>query len=272
MLSDSESKSDELPRSAQSGVSSPIRRYFSWRENCAPDDLNIAITEQPRNGIVRVKEEAYVLHQADLRGGSIGNCAGTKLAAKRLYYTSFKGFVGVDRFSVTVRSPQFQLNDVYDVDVIGPGNLEGPAATFARVPPVTAPSKAPIGTMGNIPMVSDGGTFKVPVTINGLLTLGFVVDSGAADVSIPADVVLTLSRAGTIGKADFLGSLTYRLADGSTIPSQRFIIRSLKVGDKVLENVDWKHRARPWWLASWAELPNPVQVLVDRQPATSTYP
>jgi len=31
-------------------------------------------------------------------------------------------------------------------------------------------------------MVSDGGTFAVPVKINDQLTLKFVVDSGAADV------------------------------------------------------------------------------------------
>lgn len=88
-----------------------------------------------------------------------------------------------------------------------------------------------------ISMLADGGTFKVPVSINGQLTLDFIVDSGAADVSIPADVVLTLIRTGTIAESDFLNSRTYRLADGSTVPSQRFLIRSLRVGDKVLENV-----------------------------------
>jgi hypothetical protein len=35
----------------------------------------------------------------------------------------------------------------------------------------------------------------------------------------------------------FLGKRTYRLADGSTVPSQTFRIKSLKVGDKVLESV-----------------------------------
>ena len=88
-----------------------------------------------------------------------------------------------------------------------------------------------------VPMVSDGGTFRVPVTINDELTLKFVIDSGAADVSVPADVVMTLVRTGTITDADFLGKQTYELADGSTVPSQQFVIRSLKVGDKTLENV-----------------------------------
>jgi clan AA aspartic protease (TIGR02281 family) len=88
-----------------------------------------------------------------------------------------------------------------------------------------------------VPLVGDGGTFAVPVTINNQLTLKFVVDSGASDVSVPTDVVSTLTRTGTIADSDFIGSQTYKLADGSTVPSQRFLIRSLKVGDKTLENV-----------------------------------
>jgi len=88
-----------------------------------------------------------------------------------------------------------------------------------------------------VPLVQDGGTFRVPVTINGQLTLKFVVDSGASDVSIPADVVMTLVRTETLTDGDFLGKQTYTLADGSTVPSQRFVIRSLKVGDRLLENV-----------------------------------
>jgi clan AA aspartic protease (TIGR02281 family) len=95
----------------------------------------------------------------------------------------------------------------------------------------------PTGGSATVALVSDGGTFKVPVTINDQLTLKFVVDSGASDVSIPADVVATLLRTETITDADFLDKQTYRLADGSTIPSQRFVIRTLKIGDKTLENV-----------------------------------
>jgi uncharacterized protein YraI len=103
----------------------------------------------------------------------------------------------------------------------------------------SAPTPLPPPTRGGktVPVVGDGGTFKVPVTINGKLTLDFIVDSGAADVSIPADVVMTLWRTGSIAEDDFLDSQTYRMADGSTVPSRRFRIRSLKVGDRVLENV-----------------------------------
>jgi clan AA aspartic protease (TIGR02281 family) len=106
----------------------------------------------------------------------------------------------------------------------------------AHEPEVTAPPMSGTGERA-VPMVSDGGTFEVPVTINGQLTLKFVVDSGAADVSIPADVVMTLLRTEAISDADFLDKQTYQMADGSTVPSQRFVIRTLKIGDKTLENV-----------------------------------
>jgi clan AA aspartic protease (TIGR02281 family) len=86
-------------------------------------------------------------------------------------------------------------------------------------------------------MVLEGGTFVIPVRINDQITLEFVIDSGASDVSIPADVVMTLHRTGTITDSDFLGARKYRLADGSTVPSQQFVIRSLNIGGRTLENV-----------------------------------
>jgi predicted aspartyl protease len=65
-----------------------------------------------------------------------------------------------------------------------------------------------------------------------------MIDSGASDVSIPVDVVLTLLRTGTLTKADFTGTETYTLADGSTLPSLTFHIRSLQVGHWILKNVE----------------------------------
>lgn len=81
------------------------------------------------------------------------------------------------------------------------------------------------------------GEFVVPVEINGVITLNFVVDSGATDVFVPSDVVSTLMRTGTIERSDFIGTQTYILADGSESPSNTFIIRSLKIGNARVENV-----------------------------------
>jgi uncharacterized protein len=88
-----------------------------------------------------------------------------------------------------------------------------------------------------VQLKSDGGIFVVPVEINGAITLDFVIDSGASDVSVPADVVSTLIRSRTIRPSDFIGKQTYVLADGSEVPSAVFIIRSLKVGDHFVENI-----------------------------------
>jgi uncharacterized protein len=98
-----------------------------------------------------------------------------------------------------------------------------------------APS-AIVGGM-EVPLLPDGGTWTVPVSINNKITLDFTIDSGAADVSIPADVVMTLVRTGSLTDDDFLGNRTYTMADGSTVPSMTFRIRSLRVGNKILENV-----------------------------------
>jgi clan AA aspartic protease (TIGR02281 family) len=99
---------------------------------------------------------------------------------------------------------------------------------------INAPTKA---NQGRVPLKMDGGTFVVPVQINGTVTLDFVIDSGATDVSVPADVVSTLMRAGTIKRGDFIGEQTYVLADGSETQSATFTIRTLRVGNTVLENV-----------------------------------
>jgi predicted aspartyl protease len=114
--------------------------------------------------------------------------------------------------------------------------------------PIQSAHPTPIGPMTpmvrgsslsstSVPMDIEGGIYVVPVLINDAITLNFVVDSGATHVSIPADVVMTLMRTGPIKDSDFLGEQTYVLADGSKAPSQTFRIRSLKVGNKILENV-----------------------------------
>jgi clan AA aspartic protease (TIGR02281 family) len=90
---------------------------------------------------------------------------------------------------------------------------------------------------GEVVLKQDGGIFVVPVGINGTMTLDFAVDSGASDVSIPADVFSTLLRTGTVKASDIIGEQTLEMADGSQSTLPTFTIRSLKVGDKVIENV-----------------------------------
>jgi predicted aspartyl protease len=108
--------------------------------------------------------------------------------------------------------------------------------TLPSVPSSTnAPNAAPALTA--VQMEPSDGVYFVPVRINQALTLRFIIDSGASEVNIPADVVLTLVRTGTIAESDFLGSQRYQLADGSTVKSARFILRELLVGDQIARNV-----------------------------------
>ena len=86
-------------------------------------------------------------------------------------------------------------------------------------------------------MKINGGIFVVPVEINGAVTLEFAVDSGATYVAVPADVFSTLKRTGIIKDSDIVGQSTYTLAGGSKSQSATFTIRSLSVGNTVVENV-----------------------------------
>src|SRR5690348_5015783 len=83
----------------------------------------------------------------------------------------------------------------------------------------------------NIPLTKKGGVYEVSVEVNGVITLKFILDTGASEVNIPADVALTLYRTGTIRATDFLPGQTYRLADGSILQSSRFLLQSLKIGN-----------------------------------------
>jgi clan AA aspartic protease (TIGR02281 family) len=89
----------------------------------------------------------------------------------------------------------------------------------------------------SVSLVHENGTLQVPVVINGATSLNFTIDSGATDVSIPANIFFSLTRAGTVSPQDFLDKRAYTLADGSTELSQRFRIRSLRVGNLELRDV-----------------------------------
>ena len=89
----------------------------------------------------------------------------------------------------------------------------------------------------SIPLIRERGTFVVPVVINDKIRLNFTIDSGATDVSIPANVFFMLTRAGTISESDFLDTRVYELADGSRQTSRRVRIRSLRVGNTEIRDV-----------------------------------
>src|SRR4051794_4722831 len=107
----------------------------------------------------------------------------------------------------------------------------------APIKVISASAPQPKQLRTEIPLEEAGGTFVVPVTINDTISLKFTIDSGASYVTIPSDVASTLVRAGTITKADYVGSDIFVLADGSEVPSPEFRMKSLRVGKLVLHDV-----------------------------------
>jgi clan AA aspartic protease (TIGR02281 family) len=95
----------------------------------------------------------------------------------------------------------------------------------------------PLTATAGVPLKTNGSELLVPVELNGTMTLDFVIDSGASDVSIPADVFSTLKRTSSVKLSDLTGEQTYVLADGSKIQSVTFVIRSLRVGNILLKDV-----------------------------------
>jgi aspartyl protease family protein len=89
----------------------------------------------------------------------------------------------------------------------------------------------------SIQLSKTGGVYSVGASINSSLTMQFIVDSGAAEVTLPRFVAKTLFASGALTKSDVLGSATYTLADGSSVRGSVVNLKSLSIGDVVIRNV-----------------------------------
>jgi hypothetical protein len=69
------------------------------------------------------------------------------------------------------------------------------------------------------------------------MDLMFILDTGAADMSLPRDVVQSLIQSGTLSESDLIPSKIYILADGTRVKSPRVTIHKVKIGNRVLHNV-----------------------------------
>jgi clan AA aspartic protease (TIGR02281 family) len=140
-----------------------------------------------------------------------------------------------------VLEPTMSNDDIAKAQAMGRNVISSKSLEPSTTPTPTrtsTPSQQPPSPHNKtVPMVMEGGVYTIPVLINNAITIHFIVDSGASDVTVPSDVVSTLIRTGTITSTDFTGTQQYTLADGSTVKSNTFRIKSLKVGDIVIENV-----------------------------------
>jgi clan AA aspartic protease (TIGR02281 family) len=112
--------------------------------------------------------------------------------------------------------------------------LRATAAPIAAAAAPPGPAEAP---RNEVRLEGDNGTFTVPGIVNRSVRIPFVLDTGSADVQVPAEVVFTLLRTGILSKQDFIGARFYTFADGRTVPSLRVNIREMQVGGLVVRNV-----------------------------------
>jgi clan AA aspartic protease (TIGR02281 family) len=100
-----------------------------------------------------------------------------------------------------------------------------------------SPNRSADARTEDIKLESSGNTYQLKATINDTVKINFTLDTGASDVLIPAEVALTLLGSGTLSESDFIGYQTYKLADGSTLPSAQFKLRDMEVGSHRLTGV-----------------------------------
>ncbi|WP_461134313.1 retropepsin-like aspartic protease family protein [Spirosoma lituiforme] len=105
-----------------------------------------------------------------------------------------------------------------------------------------APTPKPTLTkMGSGPtevaMEKSNGVYKVPVTINGT-PMKFILDTGASLISITATEADFMEKNGTITDADIVGQSRFQDASGAISPGAVIRLKSVQIGDRVLENVN----------------------------------
>lgn len=87
------------------------------------------------------------------------------------------------------------------------------------------------------PVLSRNKVYEVEVLLNDVLKLDMIFDTGAAEVYLTPDIVLTLIKTKTISTNDLLEGAFFVDANGNVNRNIRFNMRSIRIGDIIIENV-----------------------------------
>ena len=94
----------------------------------------------------------------------------------------------------------------------------------------------PDNKTGVIKMANKNGVYEVPIEINGS-NMNFIFDTGASDITISDIEAIFLLKQGTLSKEDILGTEYYQIADGSISEGTIINLKTVKIGNKILQNV-----------------------------------
>lgn len=104
------------------------------------------------------------------------------------------------------------------------------------------PSKSDSDVLGSsaeqaIPTISYNGGTRVKISIGGVEKY-FLLDTGASDMIISADLERELLREGIISKKHYTKQTeTYKIADGSQVTCQLIVLESVQIGGFTVQNV-----------------------------------
>ncbi len=87
-----------------------------------------------------------------------------------------------------------------------------------------------------IQMQKRGGVFVMPCKVNGL-TLNFIFDTGASDVSVSLTEALFMLKNGYLSESDLIGTEYYKLADGNIAEGTKINLKVIEIGRLKLTNV-----------------------------------
>lgn len=93
-----------------------------------------------------------------------------------------------------------------------------------------------ITKINSVKLNEDNGVYTLSVRF-GTISKIFVLDSGAAEITISNTFENELIKNGSIKKEDYLPDALYKIADGSIINQRRVIIKDLTIGDFKLKNI-----------------------------------
>lgn len=88
-----------------------------------------------------------------------------------------------------------------------------------------------------LPVLSDNNVYEVNVLLNNVLKLDMIFDTGASEVYLTPDIVLTLIKTKTISEEDILEGGLFVDANGNVNKSIRFNMRKMKIAETTIENV-----------------------------------
>ncbi|MEC9343137.1 MAG: hypothetical protein VYD64_04750 [Pseudomonadota bacterium] len=85
-------------RKAQSGRAAWMDDYYGWDNRCRPKIVNIDVVREPAHGKISPRPKSGRIPRPKI--GSATQCVGKPLKGWSVYYTSRRGYRGVDNFTI----------------------------------------------------------------------------------------------------------------------------------------------------------------------------